>query len=132
MNDEVDHTQDVDEKLDDEDIVYQINTFGADYTVEGLGKRFIEAISSGRNFKKILFGHGLRSKFIESILPGLPIPSVFLYREEKTQKHLIVDGLQRLSTLLAFHKGRFPHNDRVFHLKDVKSRFDLSDNQGIR
>lgn len=64
------------------------------------------------------------SKFIESILLGLPMPSIFLYREEDTQKHLIVDGLQRLTTLQAFHKGRWSSNNREFKLKKVNSRFE--------
>ena len=117
--------QDIDEELNDEDVVYQINTFGADYTVDGLVKRFergdIFVPEFQRNF---VWTWRQASKFVESILLGLPIPSVFLYREEHTQKHLIVDGLQRISTLHAFHKGRFRHNDRVFRLRDVKSRFE--------
>ncbi|AEI93471.1 DUF262 domain-containing protein [Roseobacter litoralis] len=116
---------DVSEDLNDEDVVYNINTFGADFTVDGLVKRFdrgdIYRPEFQRNFVWTL---PQASKFIESILLGLPIPSVFLYREESTQKHLIVDGLQRLTTLHAFFKGRFRHNDKVFRLKDVKKRFE--------
>ena len=114
-----------DENLDDENVVYQINTHGADFTVDGLVKRFdrgdIYTPSFQRNF---VWTWPQASKFVESILLGLPIPSVFLYREEETQKLLIVDGLQRLTTLASFYRGRLPHNDRVFKLKDVKSRFE--------
>ncbi len=117
--------EDEEEELDDEDVVYQINTFGADYTVDGLVKRFDRGDIYRPEFQRnFVWTWPQASKFIESILLGLPIPSVFLYREESTQKHLIVDGLQRLTTLHAFHKGRFQHNDRVFRLKDVKRRFD--------
>ncbi|MGV6848972.1 MAG: DUF262 domain-containing protein [Marinibacterium sp.] len=120
-----DDFEDEDEELDDEDVVYQINTFGADYTVDGLVRRFDRGDIFRPEFQRnFVWTWPQASKFIESILLGLPIPSVFLYREESTQKHLIVDGLQRLTTLHAFHKGRFPHNDRVFRLKDVKSRFE--------
>jgi hypothetical protein len=116
---------DLDEDIRDEDVVYQINTFGADYTVDGLVKRFDRGDIFRPEFQRnFVWTWPQASKFIESILLGLPIPSVFLYREESTQKHLIVDGLQRLTTLHAFHKGRFQHNDRVFRLKDVKSRFE--------
>ncbi|MDO6458814.1 DUF262 domain-containing protein [Celeribacter halophilus] len=114
-----------DEELNDEDVVYQINTFGADYTVDGLVKRFDRGDIFRPEFQRnFVWTLPQASKFIESILLGLPIPSVFLYREESTQKHLIVDGLQRLTTLHAFYKGRFPHNDKLFRLKDVKSRFE--------
>lgn len=116
---------DENEAIEDEDVVYQINTFGADYTVDGLVKRFDRGDIFRPEFQRnFVWTWPQASKFIELILLGLPIPSVFLYREESTQQHLIVDGLQRLTTLHAFHKGRFPHNDRVFRLKDVKSRFE--------
>lgn len=112
------------EELNDNDVVYQITTSGADFDVDGLVKRFdrgdIYRPEFQRNFVWTL---PQASKFIESILLGLPIPSVFLFREEETQKLLIVDGLQRLTTLHAYKKGRLPHNHRVFKLTDVNTRF---------
>lgn len=116
---------DSNEPLSDEDVIYQITTFGADFTVDGLVKRFEREDIFRPDFQRnFVWSQAQASKFIESILLGLPIPSVFLYREEVSQKHLIVDGLQRLTTLHAFAKGRFKHNDKVFKLVQVKSRFE--------
>jgi hypothetical protein len=42
-----------------------------------------------------------KSRFIESILIGIPIPSIFVY-ETPEGKWELVDGLQRVSTLLEF------------------------------
>jgi hypothetical protein len=42
-----------------------------------------------------------KTRFIESILLGLPLPPIFVYQNEKGVWELI-DGLQRLSTLLEF------------------------------
>ena len=42
-----------------------------------------------------------KSNFIESILIGIPIPPVFVYENEDGTWELI-DGLQRISTLLEF------------------------------
>lgn len=113
------------EELNDDDVVYQINTFGADFTVDGLVKRFDKGNIYRPEFqRKFVWTVPQASKFVESILLGLPIPSVFLYREEDTRKHLIVDGLQRLTTLASFRKGILPETDRVFKLKDVKSRYE--------
>lgn len=42
-----------------------------------------------------------KSKFIESILLGIPIPPVFVFETKEGQWELI-DGLQRLSTILEF------------------------------
>lgn len=116
---------DHDEEISDRDVVYDINTFGADFTVDGLIKRFDRGDIFVPDFQRnYVWSWPQASKFIESILLGLPIPSIFLYREERSQKHLIVDGLQRLTTLHAFNRGRFTHNDRVFRLRDVKPRFN--------
>lgn len=42
-----------------------------------------------------------RTRFIESILCGIPVPSLFM-AEDKEGKWEVVDGLQRLSTILSF------------------------------
>jgi hypothetical protein len=44
---------------------------------------------------------GQKSKFVESILLGIPIPPVFVFETDNGQWELI-DGLQRLSTVLEF------------------------------
>ncbi len=42
-----------------------------------------------------------RTRFIESILCGIPVPSLFM-AEDQDGKWEVVDGLQRLSTVLSF------------------------------
>jgi hypothetical protein len=42
-----------------------------------------------------------QTRFIESVLLGIPIPPIFV-AEDNNRKWEIVDGLQRLSTILAF------------------------------
>src|ERR1051326_1549364 len=44
---------------------------------------------------------GQKSKLIESILLGIPLPSIFVFEKEDSTWELI-DGLQRISTLLEF------------------------------
>ena len=44
---------------------------------------------------------GQKSKLIESLLLGIPVPSIFVFETEKSTWEL-VDGLQRISTLLEF------------------------------
>lgn len=43
-----------------------------------------------------------KSRLIESILMGLPIPSFYFSEDEETPKLIIVDGLQRLCSLKDF------------------------------
>lgn len=44
---------------------------------------------------------GQKSKLIESLLLGIPLPSIFVFEKEDGKWELI-DGLQRLSTILEF------------------------------
>lgn len=47
------------------------------------------------------------SRWIESLLLGLPVPQLFLY-EEARNSFLVIDGQQRLMTIYYFVHGRFP------------------------
>lgn len=47
-----------------------------------------------------------KSLFIESILMGLPTPSIFL-NKLKDETYVVVDGLQRLSTIFSFMENQF-------------------------
>lgn len=43
-----------------------------------------------------------KSRFIESVLLGIPIPGIFVYQSKESNQWEIVDGLQRVSTILQF------------------------------
>lgn len=43
-----------------------------------------------------------KSEFIESLLLGIPIPPLFLYRNNDEKRFEVMDGLQRISTILEF------------------------------
>ena len=73
------------------------------------------------------FRHGDRwprsqaSRFIETLLLDLPVPEIFLFREIETDRHLVVDGQQRLAALSAFYRGRI--GDEDFALSGVEDAF---------
>jgi uncharacterized protein with ParB-like and HNH nuclease domain len=50
---------------------------------------------------------GQKAKLIESLLLGIPIPSIFVFETDDSTWELI-DGLQRISTLLEF-MGQLKH-----------------------
>lgn len=56
------------------------------------------------------------SRFIESILMGLPVPSVF-FAQHGSQK-LIVDGYQRIMTVYDYMRGIFSKDNKVFKLSN--------------
>jgi hypothetical protein len=64
------------------------------------------------------------SRFIESLLWGLPVPGIFLAKEQDSQKLVVVDGQQRLRTLHFFVQGVFAPDGREFALDGVLSRLD--------
>lgn len=114
-----------DEEGVEEDVVYSVNSFGADFLIDGLIARLqSEDIYRPTFQRQFVWSIPQASKFIESILLGLPIPGIFLYREEQTRKHLIIDGLQRLTTIASFNAGKFPGGSRIFRLERLKSGFN--------
>ena len=64
------------------------------------------------------------SRFVESLLLGLPVPSIFLSKEFDTGKLLVVDGQQRLLSLQYFYDGIWKPTGNVFKLKGVQAEFE--------
>jgi hypothetical protein len=62
-----------------------------------------------------------KSKLIESILMGLPLP-IFYFAENKNGIWIVVDGLQRITTIYDFIKGRFSLTklDEIVSLENFK------------
>lgn len=49
-----------------------------------------------------LWGSGKKSRLIESIILGLPLPSFYFYIDANKEKWVVIDGLQRLSSINDF------------------------------
>lgn len=85
---------------------FSISSYGADYTVDSLVKRMRGGAFRIPEFQRqFVWTAKHASKFIESLLMGLPVPGIFLYKESDTNEHLVIDGQQRLRTLEAFYNG---------------------------
>jgi uncharacterized protein with ParB-like and HNH nuclease domain len=85
---------------------FSISSYGADYTVDSLVKRMRgKAFRIPEFQRQFVWTPKHASKFIESLLMGLPVPGIFLYKEAETNEHLVIDGQQRLRTLEAFYDG---------------------------
>ncbi len=57
------------------------------------------------------------SRFIDSVLLGLPIPSIFLAKTID-ERMLIIDGYQRIMTVYDFVRGIFAGDGKVFKLSN--------------
>ena len=121
--------REIDESLDDVDEVipfkYSITSYGADYPVDGLVKRISSHDIIIPKFQRgYVWSLKEASRFVESLLLGLPVPSIFLSKEPETQKLLVIDGQQRLLSLRYFYDGLWPSTRKEFALKGVPSKFE--------
>lgn len=109
---------------------YDITSYGADYDVEGVVRRLRrEEIYIPPFQRSFMWTQTDASRFIESLLLGLPVPGVFLASDPETRRYLVIDGQQRLRTLQFFYDGFFnprPHEKahRVFKLVGVQPQFE--------
>jgi hypothetical protein len=121
----------IDEVLeeDEENVPFQyaISTSGTDYAVSELVKRLKDGDILIPKFQRgYVWSLKEASRFIESLLFGLPVPNIFLSVEQDTQRLLVVDGRQRLSTLQYFYGGIWPLTKREFAIKGTgeKGRYE--------
>lgn len=125
------------EQLDEEsaDIVFDITSYGADYDVDGLIRRMKQGHIVVPTFqpdshdnldvdafqRRFVWSPTQMSKFVESLLLGLPVPGIFLVKNHDNRL-LVLDGQQRLRTLERFRNGM--HKDKKFKLIKVSDQFE--------
>lgn len=113
---------------------FTVTSYGADYPVDGLVKRLeagdiaiptfdpeIEAEVDLEGFQRqFVWTKPQCDRFIESLLLGLPVPGIFLVRQNDGRL-LVLDGQQRLRTLATFYRGLL--RGREFGLENVQDRY---------
>lgn len=104
---------------------YEITYYGVDFDVRGLVTRLQEGeIVIPRWQRDFVWTPKMSSTFIESLLLGLPVPGIFLATDPQTKQFYIVDGQQRLRSLMGFYEEKLPGGSRKFALRGVASRFE--------
>ena len=97
---------------------YAITSYGADYPVDGLVKRIRKGDIYIPEFQRgFVWDIKTASRFIESLLIGLPVPGIFLSKDQES-KLIVIDGQQRLRTIQYFYDGKIP----------IHSDYDLEEN----
>ena len=87
---------------------YNVSCYGWDSDVEGLVNRIKREDIYKPGFQRaFVWNRAQQSRFIESIILGLPTPDIFLAQDPATRTLNIVDGLQRLTTLDEYLSGKF-------------------------
>lgn len=111
------------EQQDDysDDDLYNITSWGADLSFRELVQMYDEGdLLKPELQRKYVWDKAEASRFIESILLGLPVPSIFLAKTSDS-KMLIVDGYQRIMTVYDFIvKKVFRTDGKVFKLSNSK------------
>ena len=113
------------EDTTEESLRYEMTSYGADFDVDGLVRRLESTDIVIPHFQRgFVWSLKQASRFIESLLLGLPVPGIFLSRQPTTQQLLVIDGQQRLSTLRQFKRGIWTNQRKEFLLADVEARFE--------
>lgn len=117
------HIEEIQEELNDNysnDDLYNINSWGADLSFRELITMYEEdELLKPELQRYYVWEKPEASRFIESILLGLPVPSVFLANTTDDKK-LIIDGYQRIMTVYDYVKeGIWRKDGKVFRLSNT-------------
>ena len=117
----VENDEELEHEYESYDITYNLTSYGIDFPVDSLVNRYQKEKVYLPNFQRnYVWNKKQASKFIESLLLGLPVPGIFLYRD-KDEKMLIIDGYQRIESLYRYFNNSF--DDRAFNLSGVNEYF---------
>ena len=114
--DVVQHIRDEDDDFYSDDDLFSISSWGADLSFRELIDRYKDGdLVKPELQRKYVWDKTEASRFIDSLLLGLPVPSIFLAKTQD-EKLLIVDGYQRIMTVLDYVRGIFTTDEKVFKL----------------
>lgn len=122
--------EDTEDSIEEECTRYDITSYGIDFDVDGLVRRVKRGDIFIPSFQRdYVWKLPEASRFVESLLLGLPVPGVFLAQDPESGKMLVIDGQQRLLTLKYFFEGYFKPSEsaksnRIFRLAKVKEAYD--------
>ena len=124
MSNSKDFIEDIAEEIASysDDSLFNISSFGTDISFRELITMYDEGdLEKPEMQRRYVWQRLEASRFIDSILLGLPVPSIFLAKTEK-EKRLIVDGYQRIMTVYDYVKrGVFGGDNKTFALSNTDS-----------
>ena len=96
---------------------FEVSSYGWDSDVEGLVKRLNREDIKLPGFQRgFVWSSTEQSRFIESLILGLPVPNIFLAQDRNSKTLNIIDGQQRLKTLQRYLAGDFSiSNSKKIH-----------------
>ncbi len=106
---------------------FVVSSYGWDSDVEGLVKRLNREDIYIPGFQRgLVWDRGEKSRLIESLILGLPVPTVFLAQDFASKRLNIVDGQQRLRSLQQYLNGEFALGGKGIP-EDLQGRYYSTD-----
>lgn len=100
-----------------DDSLFNISSWGADLSFRELISMYDEnELLKPELQRKYVWDRNEASRFVESLLMGLPVPSIFLAKSGSYK--LIVDGYQRIMTVYDYVKGIHSGDGKIFKLSN--------------
>lgn len=120
---DVSETEESPEDEQEPRLEYEIMNYPADITLGGYVDHWDKDELIVPDFqRKYVWDRIKASKLVESFLLGLPVPGTFLYKQKSKKGFLIIDGQQRITSVVRFIKGTFDEN--VFRLRNVHEKYN--------
>lgn len=109
----------LEEETFSDDALFNISSYGVDLSFREIINMYEEGdLEKPEMQRKYVWSRNEASRFIDSILLGLPVPSIFLAKTAD-EKRLIVDGYQRIMTVYDYvNTGIFGGDKKVFKLSN--------------
>jgi uncharacterized protein with ParB-like and HNH nuclease domain len=134
---DVEKTEESPEDEQEPVLAYELMNYPADITLGGYVDLWDRQELTVPDFQRMYVWDRVKaSKLVESFLLGLPVPGTFLYKERTKPGYLIIDGQQRIVSVIRYIKGLF--EDTKFKLRNVDPRFegkafdDLNDDEKFK
>ena len=107
----------IEEETFSDDALFNISSYGLDMSFREIINMYDDGdLEKPEMQRKYVWTRSEASRFIDSILLGLPVPSIFLAKT-RDEKRLIVDGYQRIMTVYDYVKsGIFGGDGKPFSL----------------
>ena len=100
-------SEDMDKIIDNEKFHFDIDYWSYNISYDQLGRLFESGKILIPNMQRGFVWDDIQaSRLIESILMGLPLPSLFLIKNIEEGNYMVVDGLQRITSIHSFRYNK--------------------------
>lgn len=82
--------------------------------------------------RDIVWSNTMQTRLVDSVVKQLPIPSLCISLDYKTQERFVIDGLQRISSIVKFLNAEITNEWKLSKLDDIDDRISGKTNVTIK